>query len=162
MNHRPAALVRKLALAIGTTGACLMGVSAFAAGGASGAGVDLNAQYQMDIERCNSGTSGQDVATCKQEAGAALEEAKRNRLTTHPANYEQNALNRCQALPASEQQDCLIQMRGQNPNATTTTQGSVAGGGILRQTEITIPGTTSTKTTVTVPETATPAPIITR
>jgi len=160
MNHRPATL-RKFALAIGAASACLMGATAFAAGGGS-AEADLNTQYKMDIARCTQGTSGQDLATCKQEAGAALAEARRNRLVTHPSDYQQNMTRRCQALPTGEQQDCLIQMRGENPNATTTTQGSVAGGGILRQTEITIPGTTTTKTTVTVPETATPAPIITR
>ena len=111
---------------------------AFAAnGGAQGndASLDYEARYQKDVARCNAGQTNQDRATCMREAGAARDEARRNRLGDGSGNYEDNQKKRCMALPASEQEDCLIQMSGQH----TTTRGSIGGGGILRETVITIP-----------------------
>jgi len=154
MNHRSATL-RRHALAFCAAGACLFSAAALAANGnASGAGsADLNARYKMDLQRCESGQSGQDVATCKREAGAALQEARRQRLV-RGGSFEQNATARCQALPAGQREDCVAQMTS---SQNTTVQGSVAGGGILRQTEITIPGETTTKTTIITPTTVDPA-----
>ncbi len=110
------------------------------------------AQYKLDIERCNTGQTNQDKATCKQEAGAALEEARRNRLNNGQAgSYQQNATQRCNALPEDQRQDCMLQMAGQN----TTVQGSIGGGGVLRETTITIPGEPTTPAMPAMP--ATPA-----
>ncbi|NYT83087.1 hypothetical protein H0A70_16490 [Alcaligenaceae bacterium] len=98
-------------------------------------GMDPQAQYRLDRERCNTGQTNQDKATCLREAGAALEEARRNRLMRGDASYTSNQTARCESLPAAQREDCRIQMSGQN----TRTEGSVAGGGVLRETTITIP-----------------------
>nr|WP_231886109.1 hypothetical protein [Bordetella ansorpii] len=95
-------------------------------------------QYQEDVKRCNAGQTSQDRRTCLQEAGAALQEARRNRLDDkQEGRYDQNALQRCKALPASQQQDCMTQM--QSP---TRVIGSVSGGGVLRETVIQVPAGT--------------------
>ncbi|MBV6271551.1 hypothetical protein KVP09_01280 [Alcaligenaceae bacterium CGII-47] len=93
------------------------------------------AQYQADVQRCNS-TPGIDKNACLREAGAALEASRRSALTTPSAEAAYaDRIQRCNALPAEQRQDCLTLM--EHPD--TTTQGSVQGGGVLRETTITIP-----------------------
>lgn len=151
MKHR-SATQRRHTLAICALSACFFSAGAFAA---NGSGADIQAKYQSDIARCNAGQTNQDIATCKREAGAALEEAQRKRLTTHQnQSFQSNATARCQSLPANMQSDCMAQM---SAGSNTRIQGSVAGGGILRTTEIPIPGGTETQTTIITPETVDPA-----
>ena len=122
-----------------TLAACAMTAGLFssvalAAGNKSSA--DIQAQYRADVTHCNSGQSSQGRATCLREAGAAREEALRNRLVMGNENYQQDAANRCKSLPAGQQQqDCMMQMSGQD----TVTKGSVDSGGVLRETTITVP-----------------------
>jgi hypothetical protein len=117
-------------------GACAVSPVAFAAGTAGASGADIGARYKADVERCNSGQTNQDRATCIREAGAALEEARRHRLVEHNVNFDQVKTARCQALPPVERDECMIQMSGQN----TVVKGSVEGGGILRETTVVVPG----------------------
>lgn len=107
--------------------------------------------YDREVARCNSGTSGQDKATCLREAGAARQESGRGRLN-EPA-YETNATRRCDSLPAGQRQDCVTQM-----NAPTSTQGSVQGGGVMRETVIPVPAATPGTPATPVPAPAVPVP----
>lgn len=112
---------RSLALcAMGT----LLGASAQAADG-SGAS-NAQARYLQERAVCNSGQSNQDRATCLKEAGAALQASRHGGLTSSPADYQKNALLRCNAQPVENREDCLARM--QSP-----AQGSAAAGGILRE-----------------------------
>jgi hypothetical protein len=122
-------------------GFCAAGVLAAAAPAWSAGGVD--AQYREDVARCKSGSSGQDMAACMREAGASLVERRRNGLT-NPTDPQRNATARCDSLPAAARQDCMAQMSGQGD---TTVQGSVAGGGVLRETVIQVPPGTPGSTT---------------
>ncbi len=139
MHTRSTTTTRRL-LAACALGALLAAPAAYAAGsGASEA--DISARYNLDVQRCNTGQTNQDKATCLQEAGAARDEARRNRLASGNQAYDQNQTKRCDSLPAGERDDCLLQMSGQNSaTQSTTTQGSIGGGGVLRETTITIPG----------------------
>ena len=94
--------------------------------------------YQQQLQHCQTLT-GESRATCERAAGAALSEARKNGLTTANPTLEQNRLQRCSALPANLREDCEAQMRNEHE---TQIYGSVEGGGILRQTTITIPGET--------------------
>lgn len=96
---------------------------------------DAQERYRADVERCRSGQTSQDERTCLREAGAALEEARRNRLVTGNASFDENQRARCDRLTGTRQDDCLRLMS--DPGAVT--HGSVAGGGIIRETTITIP-----------------------
>ncbi|MEJ8846653.1 hypothetical protein [Variovorax rhizosphaerae] len=81
----------------------------------------------------------QDTAACLREAGAARQEAARGGLTQPgAAAADQNASARCQALPASERADCEARMQGTG-SGSTTTSGSVMGGGVIRETVTTVP-----------------------
>lgn len=86
----------------------------------------------------------QDPAACRREAGAAREEARRGGLTT-PAEGSAgaNAMARCQLQPASDRADCEARVRGSGAG-TTTTEGSVMGGGIIRETVTPIPAAPAT------------------
>lgn len=155
MHTRPTILSRHIFAAC-ALGACLASPYAMAAGTGTAAqsNADVEARYQTDVARCNSGQTNQDKPTCLREAGAARDEARRNRLSSSNQAYGKNEVARCQALPAAERDDCMLQMSGQS----TTTQGSISAGGVLRETTITTPGAT-TPAPGTMP--ATPAPGLT-
>jgi hypothetical protein len=91
---------------------------------------DARARYHYQQERaiCESGQSHQDRATCLREAGAAFEQARRGALDDVQAQYQQNALIRCNPLPPEERIACQARMQGQG-----TTRGSVEEGGIYRE-----------------------------
>lgn len=100
------------------------------------AGSAAQDRYNQETARCNSGQSSQDRATCLREAGAALDESKRGGLNTSGANLSQNATDRCNAQPAADRADCIKRIMGAGSTAggTTSTSGSVEGGGVIRET----------------------------
>lgn len=86
-------------------------------------------RYNQERAHCLSGQSSQDRATCLKEAGAALQEARRNRLESG-AGFAANATARCNAQPAADREACVQRIMGAG-----STQGSVEAGGLIRQTE---------------------------
>jgi len=161
MHTRSTTLTRHL-LAACALGATLMVPAAHAASNGM-TKADINARYELDVQRCNTGQTNQDKATCLQEAGAARDEASRNRLTSSNQAYDQNQTKRCDTLPTGEREDCLLQMSGQNTaTQSTSTQGSIGGGGVLRETTITIPAQPTSPAPATMspvtPTPVTPAP----
>ncbi|MFN6997919.1 MAG: hypothetical protein ACK4PH_27340, partial [Aquincola tertiaricarbonis] len=91
-----------------------------------------SAASRAEAERaaCLNGTSHQDRATCLKEAGAAQDERRRGTLDDGQADrYQQNALQRCQGLPAAEQADCVKRANGLGQQS-----GSVKGGGLIKET----------------------------
>jgi len=121
-------------LAIGLCAGALLGMNAVAAADrATFAAADK--EYKTARAACNAGQSHQDRATCLQEAGAALKEARRGGLTSAAsADYEKNRLLRCQNQPAESRDLCIRRMNGEG-----TTTGSVNGGGVLRELTVTVP-----------------------
>ncbi|MBO1112954.1 hypothetical protein [Bordetella petrii] len=120
------------ALMLGAGG--LAGMTAAQAAGAAASG-SVQSQYQYDVQRCNSGQTNQDRATCLREAGAAREEAQRKRLDNgQSANYGANATARCNNLPQTQRADCMRQM-----SSPTSVKGSIESGGVLRETVIPVP-----------------------
>ena len=96
--------------------------------------------YLQERADCEAGRTAQDRANCLREAGAAKEESKRNRLD-NAGSPRQNAIDRCNVLPARDKADCLARIEGPSQaNQKTTTSGSVAGGGVIRETTTTTTG----------------------
>jgi len=116
--------------------ALVIGLAAL--GGAShvlAAGKAGNTEYQQQIAACKNGSSTEDRATCLREAGAAQQAAARGTLTDPGATQlKENALRRCEGLPQSDRIDCEKRVNGQG-----RTDGSVADGGILRETVTIVP-----------------------
>ncbi|WP_287820488.1 hypothetical protein [Achromobacter sp.] len=99
----------------------------------------IQAQYEQDVAACKNGSTGQERTACMREAGAAREEANRQRLSDGTTDqHQQNMLDRCNRLPADSRQDCITQM-----TSPTQVRGSVQGGGVLRETVIQVPAGTA-------------------
>jgi hypothetical protein len=112
--------------------------------------------YQKDRANCDAGRTAEDRATCLKEAGAALEERKRHQLDNSGTPLA-NATDRCNALPSKDKADCLARIVGPlNSHQTVTTSGSVAGGGVIKETTTTTPG--QVIVIMPDPKPATPAP----
>ena len=125
-------LVRRLAFF--TTSALLVSSVSLAAKADDLA--DAQARYRQDMAACNDGRSNQDVAACRLEARNALAEAKRGRLNDSPsAQYQQNALRRCDVHQGDDRSACEARIRGEGH-----AEGSVEGGGILREIVTVMPG----------------------
>jgi hypothetical protein len=133
-DSEPATITRWISRSAGV--ALLAIGAALCAPGALAADRDVpsnaNARYQSERAACVNGASHQDRATCLQEAGAALDEAKRRQLNDGQAPYDQNAMNRCKALPGDDRLACEQRIQGSG-----VTKGSVAEGGVIR--ELTVP-----------------------
>ncbi len=98
---------------------------------AGGTSSEAQQRYRQERAHCLSGMSHQAKATCLKEAGAALQESRRNRLETGGhASFQANATARCNAQPAADRDACVQRITGSG-----STQGSVEGGGLLRQVE---------------------------
>jgi hypothetical protein len=103
---------------------------------------DAQARYQQERAACLNGQSHQDRATCLREAGAALNEARHGMLNDRGVDYQRNALQRCEALPAQDRDACHARMTGQG-----TTEGSVEQGAILREYREIVPAASMTAPT---------------
>jgi len=98
---------------------------------ASAAGTEMSQAkqvYGQERTRCMNAPKSEDQAACLKSAGAALQVAQQGQLDTAPHPYGENALARCNPLPASDRQDCIRRIQGAG-----TTSGSVAAGGISRE-----------------------------
>lgn len=136
----------RLAAMIVTAG--LLPLAAAQAQGVSAA--DAQARYKEDLQRCSSIADPESRRTCQREAGAALHEARRNRLVT-PADSQANAAARCARLPAERRADCERLMS----DSSAVTHGSVSGGGVLRELTITVPADQATSSGYTTTQPAT-------
>jgi len=91
--------------------------------------------YQQELSVC--GRNQQDRAACIREAGAARLEAARGGLTSAP-DYRRNALARCSLQPPADRADCEARVLGGSGNASGNVDGSVMGGGVIRESVTTV------------------------
>jgi hypothetical protein len=137
---------RKSLVSFGVT--ALFAVTAAAAqvvgvGATPGAtGIDASGNYQHEVQSCLSGRTQEDQATCLREARNAQAERRRGDLDTSGAQYQANAVQRCNVLGGEEKAACEARMMGYGE-----TSGSVAGGGVLREVETVVvpPGADSVR-----------------
>ncbi len=120
--------VRRLssALAAAVFGSALVFGGSAAAQGATSAAV--TSTTGNPYKSCVDGTSNEDRTTCMKEAGAAQAEARRGQLSSPGSAADQNAMQRCDALPGDQRDACRLRILGAG-----TTSGSVAGGGLIRE-----------------------------
>ena len=97
------------------------------------------ANYQKDRADCLNGQTGESKKTCLREAGAALHDAKTGRLDKNDANFEQNAVARCQVFKEQDDRDLCERRQREG-----TVSGSVAGGGDIRELTVTVPARDNT------------------
>lgn len=100
--------------------------------------IDSSGSYQSEVQACLSGKTQQDQATCLKEARNAQADKRRGVLDT-AGTLEANATARCQYHTIAEDRAaCRARVMGMGD-----IEGSVAGGGLLRESEIVVPATTT-------------------
>lgn len=118
---------RHVAAAFACAGLLTMATSAASA--ATTGNSQAEANYRKEKAACMNGQTSQDRATCLREAGAALQEARRNGLTDpSPDVLAQNAIARCQSQPKADRADCVRLAKGEGQK-----EGSVAQGAIVKE-----------------------------
>lgn len=94
---------------------------------------DAQARYEREREKCMTNNTQDSLATCLREATNALDAARRGQLTSPGVAATENATERCEVFKTPEQQrECV--RRVESPPVS----GSVAGGGVLRESVTTI------------------------
>ncbi|MBX3657117.1 MAG: hypothetical protein KF740_01655 [Ramlibacter sp.] len=93
-------------------------------------GIDASGNTQVEKSKCLSGLTQQDTATCLKEANNAAADKKRGVLDNPGENYAANAVQRCEVLMGEDKIACQARVVGYG-----STDGSVAGGGVIRQIE---------------------------
>jgi len=86
------------------------------------------AKYARDTAHCRTlPVQSTARANCLSEASTAFAQTQPDKPEEAPSLLAQNALRRCDALPAPDKQDCVKRMQ------IGSTSGNVASGGILRE-----------------------------
>ncbi len=96
-----------------------------------GTGLDTSGQYEKEMQACRQGHTGQDRATCMQEARQARKAKRHGALDTPRQSMGANAMARCEGMNNADMAACRARMMGYG-----RTSGSVAGGGVLRELEV--------------------------
>jgi hypothetical protein len=100
--------------------------------------IDSSGNYQSEVQACMSGKTQQDQATCLKEARNAQADKRRGVLDT-AGSVDANAMGRCEVHTISEDRAaCRARVMGMGD-----IEGSVAGGGLLRESEIVVPSTST-------------------
>jgi hypothetical protein len=100
------------------------------AAGTGDTGIDASGSYQSEVQACLSGQTQQDRDTCMKEARNARADKQRGVLDTQ-GNLQANSMTRCDVFTGSEDHAaCQARVLGMG-----SADGSVAGGGLLREVE---------------------------
>jgi len=88
------------------------------------------ARYMQELAECKSDRFSGDLDTCMKEARNTFAEFKRGRMkeAAQSSEFEKNALLRCEVHQGDDKTACIARIRGEG-----RTEGSVSGGGILRE-----------------------------
>lgn len=118
---------------LGLAAACLLALSGLSFGQTGGdTGLDSSGEYEKEMQACRQGRSGQDRATCMQEARDARKAKRQGALQTPSAqSMDANAMARCEGMADNDMAACRARMMGYGQ-----VSGSVAGGGVLRELEV--------------------------
>ena len=97
-------------------------------------GLDASGNARSEMAACNSGKTRQDRVACATEVRNANAEKRAGKLGTG-TDYTANAMRRCDVFKDSEDMAaCRARLEAQ-----AQLDGSVAGGGVMRQSEIAVP-----------------------
>lgn len=91
------------------------------------------ANYKNEMAACRNESPKSMRVACVAEANKTLSDYRRG-TESYQQTLQSNALQRCNALKGDDRRDCESRLRGEG-NA----DGSVAEGGILRETVTTVP-----------------------
>ncbi len=102
---------------------------------------DKQQRFEADVQACRSGKTGQDFDACMKEAKAVYAAPVAAGASGTAEQRQRAELLRCDVFTGDERTACIARLNGE-----ATVSGSVAGGGILRETittEIVPPSSTA-------------------
>ena len=138
----------------------LIGAAAMLVAGAATAqvasgttGIDASGSTQSERTACITGNTQQDKATCLRETNNAAADKRSGKLDSGN-NYAANAMARCDVLSGEDKVACQARIAGYG-----STDGSVAGGGVIRQVETVVVPANATSVVIE-PKTSDPVLVI--
>lgn len=96
-------------------------------------GIDATGNASSEMAACNSGQTQQDRETCMTEVRNANADKRAGKLDNSGGQFDANAAQRCNVLTGEDKVACEARVAG-----IGTAQGSVAGGGVIREVETVI------------------------
>lgn len=116
--------------------------------------IDSSGRYQQEVQACVTGQTQQSRADCLKEARNAAAEKRRGNLDRY-SNHEEHAMARCDVhLVAEDRAACRARVLGMGD-----VEGSVAGGGLLREVETVVLPEGQASVTI-IPQTSDPVVLV--
>ena len=112
----------------------LLAVTATAQIASGTTGIDATGNAASEMAACNNGTSQESRETCITEVRNANAAKRAGKVDNANGQFEVNAMQRCNVLTGDDKLACQARMAGGG-----TAQGSVAGGGVIREIEVVVP-----------------------
>ena len=155
MKARDKGRTRRSLISFGATALLAVGAATAQVASLPGTtGIDASGNYQQEVQACMSGRTQQDQATCLKEARNAQGDKRRGVLDTQ-GDLQANALARCNAFaPGEDRAACRARVQGYG-----SVEGSVAGGGLIREVETVVMPSSVSSITVE-PQTSEPVVIV--
>lgn len=124
---------RKSLISFGAIALLAVGAATAQVATTGATGIDASGSYQSEVQACMSGQTQQDRDTCMKEARNARAEKQRGHLEAYGA-HESHATARCDVHQVAEDKAaCQARVMGMG-----SAEGSVAGGGLIREVETVI------------------------
>jgi hypothetical protein len=121
---------RKSLMSFGVAALLAVGAATAQVATTGATGIDATGSFRSEMQACMSGATQQDRDTCMKEARNAAAEKQRGHLETYGA-HDSHAMARCDVHPVGEDRAaCQARIMGMGGAS-----GSVAGGGVLRESE---------------------------
>ncbi|MDB5899327.1 MAG: hypothetical protein JWP22_3791 [Ramlibacter sp.] len=124
---------RKSLISFGVAALLAVGAATAQVAIAGSTGIDATGNYQSEVQACMSGATQQDRDTCLKEARNARADKQRGVLD-NTGSAQTNAMGRCDVFQSGEDKAaCQARVMGMG-----SADGSVAGGGVIREVETVI------------------------
>lgn len=138
--------------------AALLSLGAAAQIASGTTGIDATGDARSEMAACNNGKTQQDRATCITEVKNANAAKRAGKVDNANGQFAANALKRCDVFKGEDQVACQARIVGYGK-----AEGSVAGGGVVREVETVVVPSGATNVRVQ-PQTSTdivviPAPV---
>lgn len=114
--------------------AALLALTATAQIASGTTGIDATGNAASEMAACKEGSSHESRETCMTEVRNANASKRAGQLDNAAGKFDANAIKRCDVLVGGDKLACQARISGGG-----TTQGSVAGGGVIREIEVVIP-----------------------
>ena len=112
----------------------LLAVTATAQIASGTTGIDATGNAASEMAACKNGTSQESYETCMTEVRNANAAKRAGKVDNANGQFDVNAMQRCDVLVGDDKLACQARMAGAG-----TAQGSVAGGGVIREIEVVVP-----------------------